>query len=255
MDVPAGRLACPACGAPAAPESLRCAHCATPLALVACPSCFGRIFRGARFCSYCGASAERAASAAARPVRACPRCRQPLAAVAIGAATLDECSRCGGVWAERADLERILSESESKAETLGAPAEATHAGGGSVPLSYVPCPACTRLMNRFNFARCSGVIVDVCKPHGTWFDRDELQTLVTFVRQGGLSRARQHEREDLELERGRLRLQEQLLAARQRADGVGATLNQGWTGDAGATLDVADAVATVGAALFELFGD
>ena len=61
MNAPAGSLACPSCGAPAAPDSLRCDHCATPLALVACPACFGRIFRGARFCSHCGAAAERAA--------------------------------------------------------------------------------------------------------------------------------------------------------------------------------------------------
>jgi Zn-finger nucleic acid-binding protein len=257
MNVPAGSLACPSCGAPAAPEALRCDHCATPLALVACPGCLGRIFRGARFCSHCGGSAARATPADARPVRACPRCRQPLAAAAIGTATLDECTRCGGVWAERPDLERILaaSESQSKAETLGAPTKVPAGGASAVSVSYVPCPTCTRLMNRFNFARCSGVIVDVCKPHGTWFDRDELQRLVAFVHQGGLARARQHEREDLEQERGRLRLQQQLLAARERASGVGGSLSPGWSRDARATFHVADAVAIVGAALFELFGD
>ena len=41
-------------------------------------------------------------------------------------------------------------------------------------------------MNRVNFARCSGVIVDVCRGHGTWFDRDELSGIVQFIRGGGL---------------------------------------------------------------------
>lgn len=255
MNVPAGSLACPSCGAPAAPDCVRCAHCATPLALVACPGCFGRIFRGARFCSHCGGSAERATPVGVRPARHCPRCRQALAAAAIGTATLDECTRCGGLWAERPDLERILAASESKSETLGAPTSVPAASAGAVSVSYVPCPTCARLMNRFNFARCSGVVVDVCKPHGTWFDRDELQRLVAFVHQGGLARARQREREDLEQERSRLRLQTQILAARERASGLGGTLAPGWGRDAHATFHVADAVAIVGAALFELFGD
>ena len=48
--------------------------------------------------------------------------------------------------------------------------------------------------NRINFAKCSGVIVDVCKGHGTWFDRDELTRIVEFIRGGGLDAARAKER-------------------------------------------------------------
>jgi len=60
-----------------------------------------------------------------------------------------------------------------------------------------------------NFARCSGVIVDICKGHGTWFDRDELSRIVEFIRAGGLEMARTKEKVELEEERRRLR-QEQL---------------------------------------------
>ena len=45
-------------------------------------------------------------------------------------------------------------------------------------------------MNRVNFARCSGVIVDICKQHGTWFDRDELSRIVEFIHGGGLNASR-----------------------------------------------------------------
>ena len=38
-------------------------------------------------------------------------------------------------------------------------------------------------MNRVQFANCSHVIVDVCKPHGTWFDRDELRRIVELAQQ------------------------------------------------------------------------
>jgi Zn-finger nucleic acid-binding protein len=69
---------------------------------------------------------------------------------------------------------------------------------------YRPCPKCGELMNRFNFANCSGVILDACKPHGVWFDADELRRIVSFIRGGGLDMARSRERHELTLERQRL---------------------------------------------------
>jgi Zn-finger nucleic acid-binding protein len=60
------------------------------------------------------------------------------------------------------------------------------------------------MMNRINFARCSGVIVDVCKGHGTWFDRDELSRIVEFIRGGGLEASRVREKEEIQDERRRL---------------------------------------------------
>jgi Zn-finger nucleic acid-binding protein len=66
-------------------------------------------------------------------------------------------------------------------------------------------------MNRINFARCSGVIVDVCKGHGTWFDREELSRIVEFIRAGGLEASRAKEKEEIQEERRRLQ-QEQLAA-------------------------------------------
>ncbi len=66
-------------------------------------------------------------------------------------------------------------------------------------------------MNRINFARCSGVIVDVCKGHGTWFDRDELSRIVEFIRGGGLEASRAKEKTEIREERRRL-LEEQAAA-------------------------------------------
>ena len=54
------------------------------------------------------------------------------------------------------------------------------------PARYVKCPACQKIMNRVNFGRTSGVIVDVCKPHGVWFERDELRRVLAFTANGGL---------------------------------------------------------------------
>jgi hypothetical protein len=45
-------------------------------------------------------------------------------------------------------------------------------------------------MNRKNFGSVSGVIVDVCKQHGTWFDLGELPRVLAFVAGGGMDRTR-----------------------------------------------------------------
>ena len=63
---------------------------------------------------------------------------------------------------------------------------------------YLPCPECGQLMNRKNFANTSGVIIDTCRAHGVWFDRDELGRIVQFVMRGGLETARRQELERLE---------------------------------------------------------
>lgn len=55
-----------------------------------------------------------------------------------------------------------------------------------------------------NFARCSGVVVDVCRNHGTWFDRNELHRIVLFIRNGGLDLSRDRQKLDLESERRRI---------------------------------------------------
>src|SRR5439155_12887026 len=63
---------------------------------------------------------------------------------------------------------------------------------------YLPCPRCGELMNRLNFAHASGVIIDICQPHGIWFDKDELRRIIEFIRAGGLDRARLKEQQQLE---------------------------------------------------------
>ena len=52
-------------------------------------------------------------------------------------------------------------------------------------------------MNRVNYAKRSGVVIDVCKAHGLWFDRDELRRILAFIASGGLDRARELEIESL----------------------------------------------------------
>jgi len=123
-----------------------------------------------------------------------------------------ECERCEGLWLETAVFELICVHREHQSAILGA---ATLATEHQTPVSneekvrYVPCPQCGQLMNRINFAKCSGVVVDVCKGHGTWFDRDELRQIVEFIRGGGMDLSRQKILHEIEFQREQLRAEEQ----------------------------------------------
>lgn len=136
----------------------------------------------------------------------CPRCGEPLHAVDVGSTPLLECPRCAGIWADNASLEAICADRDEQARVLGAAQMPPVSLTGTVEknIRYVPCPVCRKLMNRVNFARCSQVVVDVCKSHGTWFDRDELRRIVEFIRAGGLQVAREKEVRALEERRRQL---------------------------------------------------
>jgi Zn-finger nucleic acid-binding protein len=71
-------------------------------------------------------------------------------------------------------------------------------------------------MNRSNFARASGVIIDTCKRHGVWFDADELPRIIGFIQKGGMEMARQRERNEIEQEREHLKEERRKLGALAR---------------------------------------
>lgn len=203
FDMPAETLRCPSCGAAVSSAATRCDFCKATLATVTCPSCFGVMFAAAKFCSHCGAKGNRSETAGAEAAR-CPRCQVMMNSVTVGTTSLLECSRCEGIWVDVDTLNEISADREKQAFVASVPA------GPEAPLQleanirYVPCPVCHELMNREQFARCSHVVVDVCKQHGTWFDKDELRRAVQFIRGGGLEKVRARELEQLKEEQRRL---------------------------------------------------
>ena len=201
----AGTLLCPQCGAPAAPDFARCTHCGCRLAKVSCPSCFAMVFEGAKFCAACGAELGRIQKGKTR--LACPKCKKiNLNDVDLGHTPVHECTKCQGLFVDASTFDRICTDRERQSAVLGSASTMFRPGQRNldIKVQYVRCPVCSELMHRVNFAKCSGIIVDVCKGHGTWFDRDELQHIVEFIRTGGLDLARQKEKSELESARRRL---------------------------------------------------
>jgi Zn-finger nucleic acid-binding protein len=213
----AGMLACPNCGAPASPSSVQCTHCRVQLQTVACPACFAMNFVGAQHCSHCGAKVFRpSAEMRAAGTRACPRCRsEQLAVSAIGETFLEECARCGGLWVDAGSFKKLCEHKAEQAAYVGPGSAVKSAAKQARPehVAYVPCPECGKIMNRVNFARFSGVVVDVCRNHGTWFDKDELRGVLEFIQSGGLEEARERELKRLEAENAKLREQRATVGA------------------------------------------
>jgi Zn-finger nucleic acid-binding protein len=137
--------------------------------------------------------------------------------IEIGSTALLECDGCGGMWLDADTFEHVCADREAQAAVL-------HQWRGAAParaaaVRYRPCLACRKMMNRLNFGRLSGTVVDVCKGHGTFLDRGELHQIVSFIQRGGLERARQRQLEELKEEEQRLRSAQQAQGVRDMALG------------------------------------
>jgi Zn-finger nucleic acid-binding protein len=124
-------------------------------------------------------------------------------AVEVGETPLVECPACDGVWLDARAFERLCADRQSQAAVLHrySPKDRRKAER----IRYRPCLRCGRMMNRVNFGRISGTIVDVCRGHGTFLDAGELHAIVAFIHGGGLERARERQIEELKEQEGRLR--------------------------------------------------
>lgn len=132
---------------------------------------------------------------------ACPRCRTPLEVHMAGKEEYDLCPSCSGMWLDRGEFRVVTSEydvyrkEEVNGEYLKPPAKD--------PVEYIPCVRCGKMMNRKNFGKISGVIVDECGRHGVWLDPGELEKIRHFIADGGLEQA-----QDREIEKTRMELKD-----------------------------------------------
>ncbi|MBX3230061.1 MAG: zf-TFIIB domain-containing protein [Labilithrix sp.] len=186
-DVP-----CPFCGNLVLALARECPHCQVRLESVRCGRCWTLQQPGSFTCWRCGRGLELEPLLDATNAP-CPRCNTPLDAAQGGAVDdvrVHECARCGGAFVPR----EVLAEMLTRAELEGPFREPDKRA--VTPLDevrYISCPLCRSSMNRLNFGRVSGVIVDVCKPHGTWFDGGELTRVLAFAAAGGLAKTRARE--------------------------------------------------------------
>jgi len=204
-DAPAQaeRVQCPACGGSILVGVRACPYCSSTVATRRCPTCFAWNLASAAHCQACGrplTADEEAAAASSYP---CPRCKCALVARDYAETSVEECDRCGGLFLAPAMMERVVVARDlSTGLRLALPKRPARR---EPAVQYIHCPVCRKIMNREAFGRISGVVVDVCKMHGVWFDAGELAEVIKFVEQGGLERARKRELEELADRERRLR--------------------------------------------------
>src|SRR5919107_4007309 len=117
------------------------------------------MFVGSKHCAHCGATIAVVESrTGARP---CPRGCGTLRHLSLGGVELEECERCSGAWLSAEIFRRLCAEEERRSAFLGAPVQARVADHAPVAsIRYVPCPDCGQLMNRVNFGKRSGIVLD-----------------------------------------------------------------------------------------------
>jgi Zn-finger nucleic acid-binding protein len=200
---------CSACGAARADRSACCPFCLAEFTLherdlnTICPHCLARVSDGARFCHHCGTGLVPELDAGTDTKLLCPACQagHRLVSRRLGEeqVTVLECGRCAGFWIGREAFRQLVERARHEAVPAGtvpetpvhvaakfglpavlvAPEESRHRS------FYRPCVVCGQLMNRLNYGHSSGVIVDVCRDHGIWFDAEELARILAWLRAGG----------------------------------------------------------------------
>ncbi|MCD6496857.1 MAG: zf-TFIIB domain-containing protein [Deltaproteobacteria bacterium] len=192
QSLEAAVLHCSSCGGPLEEGADRCPYCGgvvdrdqAKLTLV-CPSCFARIPGTARFCSHCGLVLHpQKIEAVSDRALSCPRCAVPLRRRTTDGLDMYECPECCGLWLGNDDFDAVRRKKVAEFEQYPVPREETKARRLE-PVLYLKCPECGVLMNRVNFAKRSGVIIDQCREHGVWLDDEELERIARFISEGGL---------------------------------------------------------------------
>ena len=185
---------CASCGAHVGEAAPSCTYCGAEivrepgLRSLICPECFARNADAARFCTACGVGFEPEPLPAEATQLGCPGCGRTLSATQVADVTLAECTGCRGLWVPADHFERLIERATELRRAAGpgaAPAPRVKRGVASAKqVNYRRCPVCQALMQRRNFRRSSGVIVDVCHRHGSWLDADELEAIAGFVLSG-----------------------------------------------------------------------
>ena len=204
---------CSSCGGPRLQGKPSCAFCNADFTLherdlhTICPGCMTRVSDRAKYCHHCACPLLPAAEAGQPTEHLCPACGDSteLTSRRIDTAgvTVLECPRCAGLWVN-GDEFAVLTE---KSRSIGSPFEReqsplpnTVAPSNTAPTPseplYRPCPLCSKLMNRRNYGRRSGVIIDSCGGHGIWFDAHELDRVLRWIRSGGEAAAKRRDKEE-----------------------------------------------------------
>lgn len=118
----------------------------------------------------------------------CPKCNAEMKILEEAGVETDECLQCGGIWVDYFEQKQVLQMEPSvfTVEDLHNLRKIYQPLGRVEEVKYFKCPRCAKFMWRKNYMHHSGIIVDKCKDHGTFFDKRELEKAIEFIKKGGI---------------------------------------------------------------------
>jgi ribosomal protein L40E/Zn-finger nucleic acid-binding protein len=191
-------IRCSSCGGARENGRNRCGYCDADFTIherdlnTVCPKCLARVSDTAKYCQHCATKLTGEDVMEGFSQLACPLCgpKRLLSNRRLGQDQVSvlECSICAGLWLGPAAFEilrkRVLSETAPERALLRNKPQPSELRQHIGP-TYRPCVYCNKPMNRQQYARRSGVIIDVCRDHGIWFDAKELQQILDWMSRGG----------------------------------------------------------------------
>jgi Zn-finger nucleic acid-binding protein len=243
-------LHCPSCGGPVTRGAAHCEYCRSPLDFdvkgktIPCPHCFASNPADSSFCIRCARPLKGLIrDGEVLPDRLCPRCDLPMSGKRIGQFSVVACTDCSGLFIAN-DIFELMQENSARVPFPVQRVPRVQLTPEAA-VRYIRCPVCRNIMNRTNFGRISGVIVDSCSAHGIWFDADELEKIMDFIARGGLQKSQLRELEELKAENERIKVRNMTTTTSQSEYGG----RWGLYRDTMATVDVIDVLRDI----FRLF--
>jgi Zn-finger nucleic acid-binding protein len=106
----------------------------------------------------------------------CPACKSAMITLELADVEIDHCLQCGGIWLDSGELELLVDDPQRAKRLLDSLPEDPSAAGPTRR-----CPICDGKMSRVIVGRAQPpLLIDKCRrSDGLWFDRGELQSVLT----------------------------------------------------------------------------
>ena len=121
-------------------------------------------------------------------ILACPKCHGNLIAELSGSVEVGVCSEGCGTWVD-IHQEKAFWDLKPEVFTVDEMLQfrKNYEGlGPQGPLRYINCPVCKQLMNRKVWGSYSGVFIDRCQAHETWYGKEEVEKIREYIQKGGV---------------------------------------------------------------------
>jgi Zn-finger nucleic acid-binding protein len=117
--------------------------------------------------------------------RICPRCGERLVAAKGPGLTLHVCRACGGILFDPGELAEMVTRRRDELDDVERLVKPDKPPPTATTSRQMTCPLCGATMETYEYAYCSGIILDRCpKCFAIWVDDGELQAIQDHLEAG-----------------------------------------------------------------------